>query len=349
VRRSLLILLVCLLFIAPLSLPVASYAYVSPSIPVTIGGETTELAGLDGTGLRQPLLAQAAAPGNRGSLCSPTGLCRPITKCKPATAPQVCLSTPPPKSGCTLPARRCGQWEAAVQVLFARVKGTTRWVGPWTGLPASDIDYNDDLGVSAHQVFLEYSARYQFRPTWGVFYSAMPIHLEGSKILERTLYFGPYTLPIGASTHTTWDFFYQKVGILYQPILTCNASVSLFGGWVFNDQKVKIDSPTVCGGGCSAVSRTRNMVTTGMDMQKCLKTNCNGSTLSCDNKVWLSFLDDTFIVDVEAGVRYSVPMGPGRWGYGKVGYRYLSFQESRNDVRMDTVLEGGFAEAGIIF
>ncbi|MBI5570001.1 MAG: hypothetical protein HY914_08660 [Desulfomonile tiedjei] len=236
-----------------------------------------------------------------------------------------------------------------MQVLFARVKGTSRWVGLVTGLPASDIDYNDDLGIPAHQVFLEYSARYQFRPMWGLFYSAMPIHLEGSKILERTLYFGPYILPVGASTHTTWDFFYQKVGLLYQPILTCNASVSLFGGWVFNDQKVQINSPTVCGGSCSAVTRTRNMVATGMEMQKCLNTACNGSTLSCDNKVWLSFLDDTLIVDVEAGVRYSVPMGPGRWGYGKVGYRYLSFQESRNDVRMDTILEGGFAEAGIIF
>lgn len=249
---------------------------------------------------------------------------------------------------CFLPTRRCGQFEAGVQVFFARVKGTIRSGESVFGFPASDVDFNDDFDIPAHQVFLEYSAEFQIRPTWGLFYSAMPIELEGSKILDRSIFYGQQFLPAGTPVHMKWNFFYQKVGILYQPILTCNAAVSLFGGWVFNDQKVNVYSG-VCEGRCSTVTRTRNMATTGMDFQKCLTTLCNGSALSCDNQVWLSFLDGTFILDVQTGVRFSVPMGFNRWGYAEVGYRYLSFEENRNDLRMDTLLEGGFVEAGIIF
>jgi hypothetical protein len=48
-------------------------------------------------------------------------------------------------------------------------------------------------------------------------------------------------------------------------------------------------------------------------------------------------------------VRFSVPMGAGRWGYARGGYRYLSLAEDRTDFRLDATLEGGFVEAGLIF
>ncbi len=39
----------------------------------------------------------------------------------------------------------------------------------------------------------------------------------------------------------------------------------------------------------------------------------------------------------------------GSLGYAKGGYMYINFQEDRNDLRLDTTLEGAFVEAGLIF
>ncbi len=76
---------------------------------------------------------------------------------------------------------------------------------------------------------------------------------------------------------------------------------------------------------------------------------CNGATLSCDTKVGLGFLDGTFGLDVQTGLQFSVPMNSGRWGYAKGGYRLINFTEDRNDLRLDALFEGGFAELGMIF
>jgi len=215
-------------------------------------------------------------------------------------------------------------------------------------VPLSDIDFTNDLGLPHSRVLLDYSLRCQFAPHWAAFYSIMPIELEANKTLEKDLYYRQLILPAGSRVHTKWDFTYQRVGLLYQPIVSCNAAVSVYAGWMFNEQWIRIKN-YVCSGRCALVSRTRNMVTTGLEIQKCIQTKCTGATLSCDSKAGVSFLDGAFGVDVQAGLRYSVPLGANRWGYAKGGYRYLSLSESRDDMRLDAIFDGGFAEAGMIF
>ncbi|MEM3421831.1 MAG: hypothetical protein QW315_06220 [Candidatus Hadarchaeum sp.] len=271
---------------------------------------------------------------------------KPITKCKPQeTAP--CLPILPlPK--CILPQRFPGMFELSVQVFWAKVSGTVRWPAMVLGVPASDVNINDDLGIPKHNTLLEYSARYQFRPHWALFYSIMPISLEGSTNLPRTIYYGQFIYPAGTRVNTKWDFIYQRVGLLYQPIVSCNATVSVYASWLFNDQKQSVRNE-ICGGTCCTISRTRHMVMAGVELQKCIRTLCNGATLSCDTKVGLGFLDGTFGLDVQTGLQFSVPMNSGRWGYAKGGYRLINFTEDRNDLRLDALFEGGFAELGMIF
>ncbi len=270
---------------------------------------------------------------------------KPIVKCAGpvcAPAPQSCGPT------CILPRRMAGQWQLATQVLFARVKGKVRSPATVFGIPATDIDFNDDLEIPSHQTLLEYSAWYQFRPSWALFYSIMPIQLEGGKITTRDLYFGQLIFPAGTFIHTNWNFTYQKVGLLYQPVFNCNAAVSIYNSWVFNQQRLDVSS-SVCAGRCNRVDRTRNMVMSELQIQKCIRTLCNGGTLSCDNRAGIGYLDGTLALDIQTGLQFSVPMNAGRWGYAKGGYRYINFQEDRNDLRLDTTLEGAFVEAGLIF
>jgi hypothetical protein len=271
---------------------------------------------------------------------------KPIVKCKGP----VCVPVPVPSCGpkCILPRRMAGQWQLGIQVFFARVKGTARSTETVFGIPATDIDFNDDLGIPSHQTLLEYSAWYQFRPSWALYYSIMPIQLEGSQVTTRDLYFGQQIFPAGTFLHTNWNFTYQKVGLLYQPVFSCNAAVSIYTGWVFNEQRLDISS-SLCAGRCSRVDRTRNMVMSELEIQKCIRTLCNGGTLSCDNRAGIGYLDGTLALDIQTGLQFSVPMNAGRWGYAKGGYRYINFQENRNDLRLDTTLEGAFVEAGLIF
>jgi len=235
-----------------------------------------------------------------------------------------------------------------VQTFFAKVGGTVRYPALVLGLPASTIDFDNDLGLDTHKVLLEYSAKCQFRPSWAFFYSIMPIHMDVYRHTQNTLYFGRYAIPPGAVIKTNWDFIYQRVGILYQPVFNCSSVVSIRAGWLFNDQKIQTGT-NVCAGACATVNRTRNMVLSGIEVEKCKRTMCNGGTLSCDSLVDFGYVDGTFVVDVQAGFRYSVPLNCSRWGYAKGGYRYLNFQEDRNDLRLDTHLEGWFAELGLIF
>ena len=350
-RRSPFTVLVCLVF---LILSVADYAQSNQdAIDVIISPPEWRRASLSAfpQSDRGPeAWRQAATRPIRGIGVprSARSFAKPIVKCKPSLCPPIpCGIVPCPS--CRLPKRMCGQWELATQVFFARTRGTVRWPADVLGVPATEADLNDDLGIPAHQTLLEYSAFYQIRPSWAVFYSVMPISLEGTAVPSKTVYFGQIPLPANTPVHTKWDFLYQRVGLVYQPILTCNASVSIYNSWLFNDQRLSVKN-TVCPfAGCTTLDRTRHMVMSGIDIQKCIRTMCNGATLSCDNRAGIGYLDGTFALDVQAGFRFSVPMNSGRWGFVRGGYRLINFTEDRTDLRLDTTLEGGFVEGGLIF
>ena len=277
------------------------------------------------------------------------GAYKPITKCKPSPRP-ACGSPPcgPICPTCILPRRMPGQWEASTQVLFARLRGTVEWSYGAGTITASDVDFNDSLGLPGHDTFLEYSGRYQLRPSWSLYYSAMPIELEGTTNPQESFTFGAWTFAAGSSVRSKWQFLYQRVGLYYHPINTPMMVVSLGGSWVFNDQRLRLNSGT-CSGQGNRVDRTRNLAMTSIEVQNCVVTLPNATTLSSDNRFGIGFLDDTLLLDVQAGFQYSVPMNAGRWGFARGGYRFIDFKEDRNDLRLDTCLEGGFVELGLIF
>ncbi len=347
-RRSPFSLLVCLLF--SLTTFDASAWSNQDSISVIVSpAEWTRASFNPVTESEQPIIEPASAYGLLGRSHRPNRfMAKPPVKCKPTVCqPLIPCGGPPPI--CKLPSRMAGQWELATQVFFARTRGTVRWPAQTLGIPATEADLNDDLGIPSHQTLLEYSAFYQIRPTWAIFYSIMPISLEGTAIPTRTIYFGQIPIPAFVPLHTKWDFVYQRVGLLYQPILTCSASVSIYNSWLFNDQRLAVGNAACPFSTCNTLDRTRHMVMSGINIQKCIRTMCNGGTLSCDNRVGLGYLDGTFALDVQAGFRFSVPMNCGRWGFARGGYRLITFTENRNDLRLDTNLEGGFVEGGLIF
>ncbi len=300
---------------------------------------------LNGISQDQAVYRQASA-SYYGSAFAPPSRGKPIAKCKaPVCAPPPCA--PVCKTCCVLPLRMPGQFELSTQVFFPHVRGTFQWPGTVLGVQASEVAFSD-VGIPSHATLLEYSAKYQIAPRWALYYSIMPIELSGTKVAEKSFWFGQWFYPIGTQVHGKWQFTYQRVGLMFQPILNPAAAVSFYAGWTFNEQRLSINS-SICGGNGSTIDRTRNMVNTGIEIQRCLRTLPNGSTFACDNKAEVIWLDGAFGYDIQAGMRFSVPLGYGRWGYAKGGYRLLNFNEDRDDLRLDSSFEGGFVEGGIIF
>jgi len=321
-------------------------------VSTTQGQQAQEPQALAAAPGETPILLPAAARRSSGtSRHHSYGYAKPITKCKlPAACGPVQGCAPACGPPCILPTRKWGQWEPSVQVFYARTKGILRYPALVFGaLPASEIDLNGDLGLDSHKWLLEYSLRYQFRPHWAVFYSIIPLESEQSHLLEKTILVGQIQFPAFTVVHTKWDRIYQRVGLLFQPIDTCNARVSVYANWLFDDQKIRMSSAICPVSPCVTVDRTRNMAQAGLELQKCIRTMCNGGTLSCDSRAGISFLDGAWGIDVQAGLQFSVPMNCGRWGYVKGGYRLIQTWEDRNDLRLDTTLEGWFGEGGLIF
>jgi hypothetical protein len=276
---------------------------------------------------------------------------RRIQKCKPPVQKCKAPLCPPPVPFCPLcflPRRLPGQWELQTQFFFARVGGSVRWPATSFGVTTSDVDFTSQLGVDGHNTFYEFTARYQFRPRWAIHYSIMPYETDNSSTVGDPFYFGIWNFTTGTALHTKWDFVYQRLGLIYQPIVTPQAIVSLFNYWLYNDQKLQLGS-SMCFGQCSTLDRSRNMIMSGIEIQKCIKTLPNGLTFSCDNRFGIGYLDNTLVLDIQTGGQLTIPFFPGRWGYVKGGYRFIKFQEDRVDLMWDNVLEGGFVEVGLIF
>ena len=90
-------------------------------------------------------------------------------------------------------------------------------------------------------------------------------------------------------------------------------------------------------------------VITEIQFQRCLRTAPNGGTFSFDNRAAFLFNDDVEGYDVQLGGRFSVPLGCGRWGFAKGGYRFVQLQKSQSEYLFKSSFEGGFIEGGLIF
>lgn len=267
-----------------------------------------------------------------------------------------------PMMGCFLPSPRVGQWQIGAQAIFATVRGQVQWPPnwwQWYGYGGSGYqdwtDFTSNLGLPAHQVIPEVNAKYQFRCNWAVQYSGLGTEIKGGKWIDNWFLFGfqgggstPQLWSPGQQIQSRYQFAYQKVGLVYDAVKNCNASLSLFGGWMHTDFRIDANCYN-CGWYQSTLSKTMDTAAVGLEFQKCIVTAPNGGTFSCDAKATGMFMDDVAGVDVQVGGRYTIPVNCGRWGYMKGGYRLIDLKKGQQDYAIKTALEGGFVEMGFIF
>ncbi len=243
-------------------------------------------------------------------------------------------------------------WGMAAEAFFARTKGKARYFGNywyqyqpgWT----DSIDFNSDLGLPEHAVIGIYSATYRFRPRWSLKYSFMPLELNGSGNWGGSnYYYGGY----GYNNRVKFEQQTHMLSLVYDPISNDRVRVGILGGFVRVDNRLGMYQPAYqasLGGG--TLNMDMNMGFAGVEVEKCLKNGGFKQALSLVCKAQVSFGDDAFGSDLSTGLRYSIPMNRGRWGYLAGGYRFLTYKKKLSDIKeIDTAAEGGYLQMGFIF
>ncbi len=289
-----------------------------------------------------PVPAQAGAPQKVST--------KKIMKCKPL-AKGAFAGPFDFGQDCILPMARPGGWQMDAEVFFARAKGKVRFTrGTFATFGmVDDLDLNGDLGIPDHGVMGAFSVTYRFRPKWAVRYQIMPMVLQGSgqSATGRNVIFGTETLGTGQNLRSKWERLYQRIGLVYDPISTHRARVSVFADYVRINDRLTVLQMACCG---NSMDNDLNMMMAGLEFEKCLKTTRTCNTLSLDCKAGVAFLDEAFGSDITTGLKYSIPLNHGRWGYVRGGYRYLAYNKKYSDVKMfDSTLEGGFLQMGVMF
>ena len=272
-----------------------------------------------------------------------------IVKCRPVDAgyaPSFLFRGP---ATCILPFERPKGWSLTAEAVYARTKGKLRfWQGSYYVTTSyEDVDMNSDLSVPDHNVVGSYAIRYRFSPHWSVRYAIMPISVESGGTANRSFTFGTLNLiSTGQSTRVKWERYYHRVGLVYDPIRTLTSRVSVFGEFAKVDDKIQFSQS----GSGSTMNTDMNMAMAGVEMERCLKTTASCSTFSLECKAGVAFGDDGVGSDLSTGLKFSIPLNNGRWGFVKGGYRYVTYKKKYSDAKLiDTCLEGGFVQMGLVF
>jgi len=344
-------LLVCLAFLLT-SLVAVANAQVWDFRQAALGDRQEDLAS-------PPTTSQAGSP----TATQP----KPIRKVKPAAEIVKCrppygvITSPGALPGlpfgwatsCVLPISRPQGWELDAEGMFARTKGKARLIrGAFGFVPfgGEDVDFNSDMQLPDHNFVGTFSVRYRFRPQWSIRYSIMPTAFEGSGQASRSFAWGTTTQAgFGQTVRSKWERLYQRIGMVYDPIRTYSSRVSVFGDYVRLNEKVNVVQQLGIGGG-DTLDNDLNMGMAGLEFEQCLRTGRQCNTLSLECKAGVAFGDEAFGADLSSGLKYSISMNNGRWGYVRGGYRYLTYKKTYSDVRMiDTAMEGGFLAVGVVF
>jgi hypothetical protein len=273
-----------------------------------------------------------------------------IFKCRPTEMGYESAAGFDPAAACILPMERPRGWALDAEALFGRTKAKVRYVtGLYTPIfNTDDVDLNADMGLPDHAVIPTFSARYRFGSKWSVRYSIMPMVNSGDGSVGKSFTFGTVSIvPIGQPTRVKWERTYQRAGLTYDALRTYNTRVSVFGEFVRVDDRINFIQ---VGTGGSTMDNDLNMGMAGVEFEKCLKTTRSCNTLSLECKAGVAFGDEAFGSDMSTGVKYTIPLNNGRWGFVKGGYRYLTYKKKYSDARMlDTCIEGGFLQMGFVF
>ena len=291
----------------------------------------------------------AMAPANAVTKVKPSNR---IMKCKPlfkgaAGSPNSLWGF---RSDCILPMAQHKGWEANADVFFARIKGKARFATGtfgYAGFGLDDIDLNSDLAVPGHGVVGTYSIAYRFQPNWRVMYSIMPMVINGSGQPGRSVVWGNTTFSPSQNLSVKWERLQQTVALVYDPLMTGSSRLSLFGGYLRINERLGVFQPGCCG---SPMDNDLNMGLVAFEFEKCLRQTRMCNTLSLQCGAGVAFGDDGFGSDASTGLKYTIPLNSGRWGYVKAGYRFMSYKKKYSDVKaFDTAMEGGFLQMGVVF
>ncbi len=309
---------------------------------------------------------QAAAPAAPEDLYAPPSpsyqaTIDPVVKARRIEKVRAVRKVRPPSrlagrwiGGCYLPVPKIRGWEMEVSAIFARTKGKLRFgnlnnqfgfgigFGQWGW--QEDMDLNTQLGVPDHYVVPSMSIRYRFRPRWAMRYTLMPMEIRGSGNPEG------WNIGFGQGVQVVWQRLYHRAGLVYDAIRTYRARVSVFGDYVRMDEKISVVGAGIGGFGGSTFDNDLNMAMAGLEFERCLRTASFCDTLSLECRGGVAFLDEACGGDLMTQLKYSIPLGRGRWGYLAGGYRFVQFKKGYNDFkRIDTSIEGGFVKMGFIF
>jgi len=258
---------------------------------------------------------------------------------------------------CILPTPRMGQWEFSGNALFATVRGKIQWprnnwwqTGGWWN---QDVNLTDQLRLPRHKVLGEFTAKYQFRPNWAVRYSILSAELNGGAgwwdwDFSNFFWFGNIFVSPGVSFQSKWTHYYHRLGLVYDAIKNCKAKVSVFADWVHLDDRIDLNC-SACGWWSQTFSKNSDAMMVGLELQRCVRTKFNGGSFSTDLRGGVMFFDDIEGWDAQAGLRYSVPLNCGRYGYVKGGYRIVDIKKGQAEFLFNNTLEGGFVEFGLVF
>lgn len=280
---------------------------------------------------------------------------RRITKCRPGGAGYGAAGQRGYYSGrrpCILPIVRPKGWEMNAEAFFARIKGKVRYsrgnqgaAGWWWN--TYDIDLNDDMGVPEHGVIPQFTATYRFKRNWALRYSIMPMMVEATGHPNRSFVFGSNNFNTGQNTRVKWERLLQHMGIVYDPVKTHKSRISIFTDFVRVDDKLSFIDIGCCG---DTWDEDMNMAMAGLEFEKCLRTGRLCNTLSLVCKAGVAFLDEAVGTDIMTGLKYSIPLGNGRWGYVKGAYRFATYKKGYSEVKLiDTAMEGASIQMGFVF
>jgi hypothetical protein len=282
---------------------------------------------------------------------------KPVVKCRPEPPrPMWGGVMPSILTDCMLPAPRARGWEIDAQVMFARINGKGRyyrnnWSYNWNYSQNPDVDMSNHLGLPEHKPIGTFSAGFRFQPQWSVKYSFTPMSIDGSSNAQNYNYnyfvWGANQYNGGASVQTKWERQYHRIALAYDPVRTFTSRVSVFGGYARMDDKISVYQAGCCG---DTLNTESNMGMAGIELERCLKTTASLATLSMDCKAAVMFGDDSIGADLSTALKFSIPVGPGRWGYVSGGYRYLALNKKYSEAKLlDTALDGGFVQIGLVF
>lgn len=309
---------------------------------------------------------QAALATGQEDLASPPTVTTPAPPAKPiqkVKVKEIVKCRPPagfPSSGLlsygsfgdsVLPITRPRGWEFTAEAIFARAGGKARLVrGVLSYVPFGndEVSLTKDIGIPEHNnVVPSFSATYRFRPQWALRYSIMPFVIEGTNQPSRSFNWGTTTHGFASSTRSKWERIDQRIGLVYDPIRTYSTRVSVFGEYMRVNERLTLIQVGCCG---DSLDNDLNMAMAGLEMEKSLRTSRECNTLSLECRAGVAFGDGGLGSDLSTGLKYSIPMNNGRWGFIKGGYRYLSLNKKFSDAKLiDTTLDGGFVQMGVVF